>query len=208
MPEKNIILNLYKTEMQENPTLLVNEVVQIVSNKAGVAKSTVYKVVKEYRERRTLSEPKKIQNRKSTVELICDFDKNAIRRKVHGFFFKNEIPTIDKVLQAVNEDGDLPNFKRTTSYKLLKSLNFKYEKRGRNSLLIDRDDIIVWMREYLEKIKVYRNQKRKIYYLDETWVNAGHTKSNIWSDKTITSSKQAFLSGLSTGLKNPSGKII
>lgn len=51
-----------------------------------------------------------------------------------------------------------------------------------------------------------RAQGRQIFYLDETWINAGHSKSNIWMDKTIEHSRQAFLEGLSTGLRSPSGK--
>ncbi|XP_072384696.1 uncharacterized protein [Diabrotica undecimpunctata] len=73
-------------------------------------------------------------------------------------------------------------------------------------MLLEKDEIVLWRREYLKKIKAYRNDGRKIYYLDETWVNAGHTKSKVWVNKSIVSSRQAFLDGLSTGLKNPSGK--
>ncbi|RVE47972.1 hypothetical protein evm_007380 [Chilo suppressalis] len=41
----------------------------------------------------------------------------------------------------------------------------------------------------------------------ETWVNAGHTTKKTWSDGSIKSSRQAFLDGLTTGLKNqPTGK--
>lgn len=138
--------------------------------------------------------------------MIDDFDKNAIRRKVHQFFFRNEIPTVDSVLREVNADNDLPKFKRTTFYKLLKKLNFKFEKRGRKSLLIDRDEITIWRRDYLKKIRAFRRENKKIYYLDETWVNAGHTRSKVWVDTRVTTSRQAFLDGLSTGLKNPSGK--
>lgn len=203
--EKNIILNIYKSEMLENPTSLVDEVVKRVANKVGTSCATVYRVIREYKQTHTLSEPKTNQNRKNSLDLVDEFDRNAIRRKVHQFFFKNEVPTIDKVLEVVNADNDLPTFKRSTFYKLLKKLNFVHERRGRNSMLMDRDEIKIWRREYLKKIKSYRNEKRKIYYLDETWVNAGHVKSKVWNDKTITSSKQAFLSGLSTGLKNPTG---
>ncbi|XP_072389489.1 uncharacterized protein [Diabrotica undecimpunctata] len=64
----------------------------------------------------------------------------------------------------------------------------------------------MWQREYLQKIRAYREEKRKIYYLDETWLNAGHTKSKIWVDTTVKTSRQAFLDGLTTGLENPSGK--
>ncbi|XP_054718492.1 uncharacterized protein LOC129227896 [Uloborus diversus] len=51
-----------------------------------------------------------------------------------------------------------------------------------------------------------RQEGRKIYYMDETWLNAGHTLDKVWTDTCVESSKQAFLSGLSTGLKAPSGK--
>ncbi|XP_074039431.1 uncharacterized protein [Leptinotarsa decemlineata] len=42
--------------------------------------------------------------------------------------------------------------------------------------------------------------------MDETWINAGHTTPKVWVDETVTSSRRAFLDGLSTGLTNPSGK--
>lgn len=108
-------------------------------------------------------------------------------------FFLNEIPNIDKILQEVNDDPDLPTFKRTTFYKLLKSLNFKFEKRERKSILMDRDEIVIQRSNYLTQIRRYRNEKKKIYYLDETWINAEHIKPKIWVDKTIKSTKQAFL---------------
>ncbi|XP_049764485.1 uncharacterized protein LOC126092800 [Schistocerca cancellata] len=73
-------------------------------------------------------------------------------------------------------------------------------------MLIDRDDIFLWRRRYLRTIKRLRDEGRPIYYLDETWVNAGHTRSYVWVDDTINSSQRAFLSGLSTGSKGPSGK--
>ncbi|CAH1992238.1 unnamed protein product [Acanthoscelides obtectus] len=94
---------------------------------------------------------------------------------------KNEIPTIDKILKQVNDDEDLPNFKRSTFHKLLKELDFRFLKTGRNSLLIEKEEIVIWRREYLRKIRQFRAEGRKIYYLDETWVNAGHTQGKVWT---------------------------
>ncbi|XP_040078591.2 uncharacterized protein LOC120850213 [Ixodes scapularis] len=51
-----------------------------------------------------------------------------------------------------------------------------------------------------------RQEGRQIFYLDETWVTAGHTVSTVWVDCTVTSSHDAFMRGLTTGLKQPSGK--
>ncbi|CAH2014823.1 unnamed protein product [Acanthoscelides obtectus] len=52
----------------------------------------------------------------------------------------------------------------------------------------------------------YRRQSRKIYYLDETWINAGHTVKKTWIDKNVVSNRQASIEGLLTGLRGPSGK--
>lgn len=83
---------------------------------------------------------------------------------------------------------------------------FRYVKRNRKNLLIEKDEIIRWRRKYLTTIKQYRRDGRPIFYLDETWLNEGHTKEKVWVDASITTARQAFVQGLSTGLKNPSGK--
>lgn len=106
----------------------------------------------------------------------------------------------------VNADDTLPTLKRTTLWKILKKLGFKWMKRSRNSALMERQDIVLWRRRYLTSIRKFRAEGRKVYYLDETWVNAGHTKQNIWEDTTVLTARQAFVEGVSTGLKNPAGK--
>ncbi|KAL4148864.1 hypothetical protein QTP88_003009 [Uroleucon formosanum] len=66
-----------------------------------------------------------------------------------------------------------------------KSMGFKFTKRGRNSALME-NEIQAWRREYIRDIRKYREEGRPIYYIDETWVNAGDN--------------------LSTGAANPTGK--
>lgn len=187
--EKNMVLNVYKHELQESPERLISEIVQQVADKTGICRASVFNIIREYRTTGRFSAPKTNQNRNNSISAVDDFDRNAIRRKIHEFFFRNELPTIDKVLNIVNADPDLPNFKRSTFHKFLKTLNFKHERRGRNSVLLDKEEIVLWRRTYLKDIKRYRNENRQIYYLDETWINAGHTKSKIWVDKTVTSSR-------------------
>lgn len=91
-------------------------------------------------------------------------------------------------------------------YDILKFIGFKFVTRQRKSYLKDRKDIILWRRKYLRDIRKYRAEGRCIYYLDETWLNAGHTVAKVWQDETIKSVRDAFRNGLSTGLKNPTGK--
>ncbi|KAM7298945.1 uncharacterized protein ISCGN_019512 [Ixodes scapularis] len=72
--------------------------------------------------------------------------------------------------------------------------------------MVERDDIVAWQQTYLRDITRHRQEGRQIFYFDETWVTAGHTASTVWVDSTVTSSHDAFMRGLTTGLKQPSGK--
>jgi transposase len=160
--------------------------------------------LKEKKTKNYVSAPKKSSGRPA-IKLDED-SKYAIRRIVHSFFFKNEPPTLDKVLTAIHADGDLPKLTRSVLWKSLKELNFCFKKRNRKSILIDREDIILWRRNYLRSIKQYRQEGKKNYYLDESWLNEGHTPTKVWHDNAIKSRRQAFMEGFSTGLKQPSGK--
>ena len=91
-------------------------------------------------------------------------------------------------------------------YHLLNELHFTYSRRGWNSTFIDKNEIIVWRRKYLREIKSLREEERKIYCMDETWLNEEHTVGKVWKDTSIKSSKQVFLFGLSSVLTSPSGK--
>ncbi|XP_050065224.1 uncharacterized protein LOC126554173 [Aphis gossypii] len=139
-------------------------------------------------------------------ENIDDLDRNALRQKVHSFWLRKEIPTIDKILHAVNEDPALPDFKRTSLYSLIKKLDFVFTKRKRCSVLTEREDLLVWRQNYLYYVRKYREEGRTVYYLDETWLNAGDCVDKVWADQTIRSKHDAFNKGLTTGVTNPTGK--
>ncbi|KAH9377705.1 hypothetical protein HPB48_021764 [Haemaphysalis longicornis] len=62
-------------------------------------------------------------------------------------------PDTGKCAKAVNED-DLPNFTKTTLWRLMKDMGFTYDKRIQNL------GIIVWHRRYLRAIKEFRRQGR------------------------------------------------
>ena len=66
-------------------------------------------------------------------------------------------------------------------------------KLGNKALLIERGDIIAWCHDYLHNMKRFRTQRRNIIYLDETWINVGHTVLKEWKDKFITIPKDAIM---------------
>ncbi|XP_022173581.1 uncharacterized protein LOC111036015 [Myzus persicae] len=210
--QRKIIVNLYKKivkhqlENPDSPRMTLREMIVDISKSSGIGQRSVQNILSEYKNQGTITSPNKKKIRPTIIEKIDEFDKNAIRQKIHNFWRNREVPTVDKMLIAINEDETLPNIKRSSFQKVLKDLQFQYVKKKRNSALLEREDLIAWRRSYLVKIKHYREQNRPIYYLDETWVNAGDTHSRTWTDTTINSSRDAFLKGLTTGQKEPSGK--
>ncbi|KAL1483563.1 hypothetical protein MTO96_033103 [Rhipicephalus appendiculatus] len=109
----------------------------------------------------------------------------ALRSCVHDFFRHNEIPTVEKITTEFAERMELPSLRRCTVRRLLVEIDFKHEKRSRHSLLIDQDDITDWRNHYLRDMERYWAEGRKISYLDETWVTAGHTRSIVWTDTVV-----------------------
>lgn len=63
----------------------------------GVGLSSVYKITKEYKETKDFEKPKKSGPQLSFKQKFYEFIFAAIRRKVHAFFYRTEIPTIQKV---------------------------------------------------------------------------------------------------------------
>lgn len=180
---------------------------KLISTETGIGQNTVQKIISDYKNVGVVKSPNKKKFRLTIKEKADDFEKNAVRRKVHNFWFKGEVPTLDKILKSVNDDEEISTtYSRSNLHRLLKELSFVYTKRGRNSAMIERDDIVIWRNRYLETIRKYRNEGRTIYYTDETWVNAGECTSKTWVDQTVKNSRDAFLKGLSTGAKNPTGK--
>ncbi|XP_023937205.1 uncharacterized protein LOC112045306 isoform X2 [Bicyclus anynana] len=202
--EKMISINIYKHLMRSSSTYPEKgEITKATAQMMGTSEKTIQRIIKEYKIKGEVTSPSRSTPKYSIVDKLDDFTMSAIKRKVHQFFFRNELPTIKKITMAINDDEDLPSFSSSTVSKILKKLKFKYMKRTRKSILLDRPDLMVWRRTYLQKIRDYRKQNRKIYYTDETWLNEGHTSNYVWNDLDIKSSRQAFLNGLSTGLKNP-----
>ncbi|KAG0426062.1 hypothetical protein HPB47_026807 [Ixodes persulcatus] len=206
---KQVIANVYASTRTRFPEMSVREILERVSNDTGVCARTVAKYKAQCLSGKVASpkrRPRNVKVSSSRTVKHDEFTLNAIRLKVHRKYSEGEIPTLDSILEAVNEDDELPDLSKTTLWRLLKDIGFTFEKRKRRLSLIERSDIIAWRRRYLRAIKEFRRQGRSIVYLEETWVNAGHTKQFVWQDKTVKSAQDAFLKGLTTGLAAPSGK--
>lgn len=177
-----------------------------LSDELGIGATTISQTITKYNRTKKIISPSKTRVRLGFRDTFDEFDRNVIRRHVHSFWYKREISTIDKIHQVVSDDDSLPHISRTNLFHLLKLMEFRYTKRSRNSALTEKTEIVLWRRRFLENLEKHREEGRHLYFLDETWINAGECTSKTWVDTTIKSPRDAFLQGLTTGAVNPSGK--
>lgn len=154
----------------KSPSMPYKEMMVEISNSSGIGRNSIASIISEYKKTGNVTSPIRTRNKKCLFDQIDDLDRNALRQKVHSFWLRKELPTIDKILHAVNEDPSLPDFKRTSLYSVIKKLDFVFTKRKRCSVLTEREDLLLWRQNYLYDVRKYREEGRTVYYLDETWL--------------------------------------
>lgn len=204
--QKIMVINIYKDIISNTPDKKYVDIINRIRELTGLGRDTIKNTISQYKQTKTVTSPNKKRVKASLFDKIDDLDRTGLRRTIHSVWLKRELPTIDRILLDVNADPSLPNFKRTSLYRVITKLDFVFSKRKRCSVLTEREDLIIWRRSYLYDIRKYRKEGRSIYYLDETWVNAGDCVDRVWKDNTVLSKHDAFNKGLTTGPPNPSGK--
>lgn len=79
-----------------------------------------------------------------------EFTRSGLRKHVHNFFRKNEPPTVDKHRISISQDETMP---KMTAYKisqLLHEIGFKFKRRKRRSILIEKNDKVHCRLNYLQ----------------------------------------------------------
>ena len=177
--ERAIIFNVFKHLKGNFPLESQRSIIERTSKATGSSISTIKRIMKEVRPR---SPGKKRPNRKKFTKLDS-FDLSVIRRIIHSFYSRNESPTLTKRLKKLKEEINFL-YGRTHLFRLLKTLGFKYKKRGRESILNERSDLIMWRESFLRRIREVREKEpqREIVYTDETWLNGGDRVKKEWMD--------------------------
>lgn len=112
-----------------------------------------------------------------------DFTKPALRQKVHSMIRCLQIdtpedriyPTVKAIHHELSKDVEFPKMKITTLRKILKRMGFRFmtTKASRNSMLVEKSGIVELRREFIRKVRKYREEQRDIYYCDESYVHQG-----------------------------------
>lgn len=196
-----MVVNLYKSKILEQPKIKYDVVIEALSKETGYELHSIKNTVSEYQLTGKYESPPRKKNRTTVNDTIDDFIKNAIRQKIHTFWFKRQIPSFHKILKAIKCDTDLPNISQTSLKRALKELNVEYFNTKNQKLgLIEGEEIVLWRRKYISDIRRYRSESRTIYYLDEMSVYVDDCTSNDWMDTKVKSQTNSYL------LENPTAE--
>ena len=111
------------------------------------------------------------------------FTASLIRRRMHRFYADRTLPTLTMLVDALQTEVDGFNLGRSTVWKILKEIGFRYRASEENRKFVyERTDIVAQRHKYLRMIRKYRALGYDVVYVDETWLNQNHTKSHRWTD--------------------------
>ncbi|KAG0438295.1 hypothetical protein HPB47_017070 [Ixodes persulcatus] len=113
---KQVIANVYARTRTRFPEMSVREILERVSNDSGVCARTVAKYNAQCLSGKVASlkrRPRNVKVSSSRTVKHDEFTLKAIRLKVHRKYSEREIPTLDSILEAVNEDDELPELSKT-----------------------------------------------------------------------------------------------
>lgn len=194
---KEIVSNVYTFMKKESdidkieiPLKLARERTAVAT---GVSVRTVSRINAELsklsvdkEEANYFSTPTKIRNRKKPVTGIDSFDESVVRRTVYDFYItEKRLPTI-KLLQATLKDKIDYKGSRESVRMILKNLGFRWKRVQNNRrILIENSDIREKRISYLLAIKKYREEKRPIVYMDESYVCTSHVSGKTWADGSV-----------------------
>lgn len=182
---KLVALRVHEYLQRRHPSLNEGKLKQETSVATGIPMHSLQCFKREAKEDGVSSPPSKRRKTRPVQNSVDSFDETCIRNVIASFYGRGEVPTLNAILEKVKEP--LINFKgqRTSFYKLMKTMGFRFRKtdKGRR-ILMERDDIVVTRVRYLRKIEENRNSSnpRPEIYIDETWVHQNECVDKCWTD--------------------------
>lgn len=106
-----------------------------------------------------------------------------------------------KILNSLKEDGIIDCGKEVLR-KQIQEIGFKLKPcQSNRKILIEKSEIAAWRGRYLQSVREYRQAKRPIVYLDETYLHSTHTATKCWQSpqeigvtKPVSKGKNLLLS--------------
>ncbi|KAH9378046.1 hypothetical protein HPB48_022361 [Haemaphysalis longicornis] len=160
------VLNIYMKLRKEHPHVGAKETCRTTSEYTGVGFWKILDIKSKSEAtggKLTTASRKRpgSENRRRRTAMYDGFTLLALRNIVTYLFRRNEPPTAQKVSEKLRRSQHLRSLRTWTTRRLLSHIGFVVEKRERNSMMIERQDVLIWRQRYLRQIAEYRQQQRK-----------------------------------------------
>ncbi|XP_055932022.1 uncharacterized protein LOC129962300 [Argiope bruennichi] len=189
--ERNIINNVTKfceDEARDEALLFpLFQAQQRAASGTGVSLRTIKRIKKkDISTNGQLSTPGKHRKHPEARNAILDnFDLCVLRNIVNEFYANNKIPSLSQLRPVLKKRRNFP-WKRGTLWKYFHIAVFQYKRcRNHRQILIERSHIVAWRFRFLREMKRFREAKRNIVYIDETWLDSNLSFKKYWRDEKI-----------------------
>lgn len=183
---KQIVHNVHEfmaLEKKAGRSTLRMKVVECVAKACQLSTSTVINIQHQAKCGGIFKTPIKQYTSSRTRINVDDFDRQAIRRVVHGFYERHEYPTLQSLLAELKSRQLLAGG-RSTLHQVLREMGFRYRKHENKRYIYEQPHIIEQRHTCLRAMRANRASKhpRPTIFLDETWCNSRHGRTHMWVD--------------------------
>ena len=190
---KEIILNVRKYMVANQKKFKIKNVNKTTSECLKISRSYVAKIAQQAILNKGLVHNAKFKNCGRKKIVLEEFFQAAIRRQMLIFYHKSKFPSVKELREKMKIlFPDFPDVSLYTLSCALKNMNFSYKKYNKKPVLMESTSIKASRVEYLRKIKSYRLKNYKIFYLDETWCGANHTRKYGWVEQIKSSNFDSY----------------
>ena len=178
---KNNVYKYFERESAKTKNRVPPKLTHKTAEATGYGERTVRRIVAEKSalSGAAFSSPAKRYKIDRKKIVMDDFDTEALQSSVHEFYSEKKYPTMDSLLSAVKEKGIFSG-ERTTLWRVMRKMGFKYKKVNDKRYIYEQPSIIVWRHEYLRRLRRNRREGRPVIYLDETLANARDGVEKMW----------------------------
>lgn len=163
---------------------------KLVAEATGISERSVRRVIAQSKTslqntgEAKFSSPRRPKEIKKKIQ-VDDFDLGVIRRKINQFYTVQKTNPSLRKLNAVLKEDNILDCGLTYLRELLHKLGYSFKKcKSKRSLLLERPNIVEWRVKYLRAIRKFREDKRNIFFLDETYVNQSHNVQKCWQSSS------------------------
>ncbi|CAH1982636.1 unnamed protein product [Acanthoscelides obtectus] len=176
-----VILNMYDCLKNENPDSSQNQILNRICILTKISRSTIYRVIKRGDVVNHSFHRKRIGQKLKRIDVGFQED---IRRIIYGFYKENLVPTLEMIRDKLKDyPEDFYNYECLDSlHCIVKLCGFQYKKLDKRMVIMESSRIVELRQEFLHKVKIYREQKRNLIYLDETWYDTHDVVQYGWVD--------------------------